>query len=231
MGVVLRQTRDESVKRAVNIRKIASALPDLLALDTMSVLRGRRSIRRFAPQPVPDHLLSELLQAAICAPSAHNRQPWRFAIVRGADAKLRLAVAMGERLRIDRRRDGDAANVIEADVARSISRISGAPVVIAVCMTMADMDRYADARRANAERQMAVQSTAMAMQNLLLAAHATGLGACMMCAPLFCPDAVRASLDLPDDWEPQALITIGWPSAAGKASWRLPPSAVLRMID
>jgi nitroreductase len=59
---------------------------------------------------------------------------------------------------------------------------------------------------------MAVQGTAMAVQNLLLAAHVAGLGACWMGAPLFCPDTVGETLDLPADWEPQALITLGWPA-------------------
>jgi nitroreductase len=98
-------------------------------------------------------------------------------------------------------------------------------------MTMADMDRYADAHRANAERQMAVQGTAMAMQNLLLAAHACGLGASIMCAPLFCPGTVQACLELPPDWEPQGLIILGWPNAGGKPFKRLPLADVLRVID
>jgi F420 biosynthesis protein FbiB-like protein len=77
---------------------------------------------------------------------------------------------------------------------------------------MADMDRYPDEKRSRNEYLMAVQSTAMAVQNLLLAAHAEGLGACWMCAPLFCPDVVSAELDLPADWQPQALITLGYPA-------------------
>ena len=59
---------------------------------------------------------------------------------------------------------------------------------------------------------MAVQGTAMAGQNLLLAAHALGLGACWMCAPLFCPEVVAAELELPPDWQPQGLVTLGWPA-------------------
>ena len=74
---------------------------------------------------------------------------------------------------------------------------------------MADMDQYPDDRRQQAERVMAVQSVALAAQNLLLAAHAEGLGACWMCAPLFCPDVVRDALALPEDWEAQALIHAG----------------------
>lgn len=56
---------------------------------------------------------------------------------------------------------------------------------------------------------MAVQGVGAAIQNLLLSVHLQGLGACWMCAPLFCPDVVQRALGLPDDWEPQALITVG----------------------
>jgi len=74
------------------------------------------------------------------------------------------------------------------------------------------MDTYPDARRQQNEWIMAVQSTAMAGQNLLLAAHALGLGACWMCAPLFCPAVVRETLSLPPDWQPQAILTVGYPA-------------------
>jgi nitroreductase len=77
---------------------------------------------------------------------------------------------------------------------------------------MADMDSYSDEKRQHSENVMAIQSAAMAGQNLLLAAHARGLGACWMCAPLFCPALARTTLDLPPDWEPQGLITIGYPA-------------------
>jgi len=118
---------------------------------------------------------------------------------------------MGDRLRADRTRDGDPPDVIERDVIRSYERIVNAPVIIAACLSMRDMDRYPDERRASAERVMAVQSASLAVQNLLLMAHALGLGACWICAPLFCPDTVREVLSLPEDWEAQALITLGIP--------------------
>jgi nitroreductase len=59
---------------------------------------------------------------------------------------------------------------------------------------------------------MTVQSVALACQNLLLAAEAHGVGACWMCAPLFVPELVLRVLALPTDWEPQALITLGYPA-------------------
>jgi nitroreductase len=89
---------------------------------------------------------------------------------------------------------------------------------------MTDMDAYPDGRRQSAERLMAVQSAALACQNLLLAAHAAGLGAGWLCAPLFCPDVVRAALRLPADWEPQALITLGHAADGGKPASRKPLS-------
>ena len=85
-----------------------------------------------------------MLETATCAPSAHNRQPWRFGVLKNYAAKQRLAVAMGEQLRFDRTRDGDRSDAIEQDVARSIARITGAPIVVVVCLTMEDMDRYPD---------------------------------------------------------------------------------------
>ncbi len=187
---------------------------------------GRRSIRRYGALPVPGETVRRIIEAACWAPSAHNRQPWRFAVLEDVAWKDRLARAMGEKLRADRLADGDAAQLVDADVARSYARISGAPVVVVVALDMADMDRYPD-KRERAEYLMAVQSTAMAVQNLLLAAHAEGLGACWMCAPLFCSEIVAASLSLPKGWDPQALVTMGAPANAGKPPMRNPVEAVL----
>lgn len=199
--------------------------------DLLELIRGRRSIRRYTDAPVAEDVVERILDAAISAPSAHNRQPWRFAVLRTQSAKQRLAEAMAARLSADRSHDGDAAVDIETDVARSIARITGAPVLILVAMAMEDMDSYPDQRRAEAEYLMAVQSTAMAMQNIQLTAHALGLGASIMCAPLFCQETVRAALDLPKSWEPQALITLGVPANAGKPFHRRPLNDVMRMVD
>lgn len=182
----------------------------------------RRSIRRYRPAPIAPAKIKRMLAAATRAPSAHNRQPWRFAVLADAASKTRLAEAMGARLRRDRLADGDDAAAIDADVARSHARITGAPAVIVVCTDLANMDKYPDQRRGDAEYMMAVQSTAMAAENLLLAAHGEGLGACVMCAPLFCPDTVIAALDLPAGWQPQMLLTLGAPAAPGKRRPRLP---------
>jgi coenzyme F420-0:L-glutamate ligase/coenzyme F420-1:gamma-L-glutamate ligase len=180
--------------------------------DLFAIIQSRRSIRRYQDRPVPEDTLRRLLEAARWAPSAHNRQPWRFAVIVDPARRVSLARAMGERFRADLAADGLPVEDVKRQVDRSYQRISSAPAVIVVCMSLDDMDQYPDARRQEAERTMAVQSVALAAQNLLLMAHAEGLGACWMCAPLFCPDVVRNELSLPEDWEAQALLTLGYPA-------------------
>jgi F420 biosynthesis protein FbiB-like protein len=187
-----------------------------------SVIGERRSVRRYSAAHVDEAVIERLLVAATQAPSAHNRQPWRFAVLDDSESKHRLATAMGQRLREDCTGDGDDPAAIEADVARSYAWLTQAPLVIVASVDTHDMDRYPDKRRSDAEHLMAVQSTAMSMQNLLLAAQSEGLGACIMCAPLFCPEVVVEALALPPAWQPQMLATIGSPVDAGKNRPRLP---------
>lgn len=200
-----------------------------MSVDTTlrEAIFGRRSLRLYRPEPVPRDVLLALLQCAIYAPSAHNRQPWRFVITDSPERKQVLASAMGSRLQRDLAADGVPLAVIEADTARSYARITSAPAIIVLCLTMADMDHYPDPRRANHEWTMAVQSVAMAGQNLLLSAHAAGLGACWMCAPLFCPDVVCEALDFPLEWQPQGLITLGYPAQERSRTRKPPEESVL----
>ena len=186
-----------------------------------AVIRQRRSIRAYTAEPVPPALVTELLEAAAWAPSAHNRQPWRFAVL-GAGARTRLADAMAQQLAADRTTDGDRPEIIAADVARSRQRIATAPVAILVAYSLIDMDAYPDPARAAAERDLALHGVAAAIQNLLLAAADRGLGVSWMCAPLFCPAVVKATLGLPADWQPQALLTLGWPAGPGRPAQRAP---------
>ena len=197
--------------------------PDLF----LSFARSRRSIRRYQAEPVPEQLIWELLQAATFAPSAHNRQPWRFVVVATDELKHRLAAAMGARLRTDLQADGVPPERIEQDAGRSYQRISTAPCLIVVCLTLEEMDSYPDPQRQHYEWTMATQSVAMAGQNLLLAAQAYGLGGCWLCAPLFCPDVVRQTLALPPEWQPQGLITLGYPAESKTKDRALLESRVL----
>lgn len=182
------------------------------AAELTSLIRQRRSLRRYHAQAVPSDYIEQLLQAGVWAPSAHNRQPWRFAVISTAETKARLAREMGAKLRSDLSLDDVPQAVIDADAGRSYQRITEAPLLLLLCMSLQDMDDYGDERRKAHERTMAQQSAAMAGQNILLMAASLGLGACWMCAPLFCQDLVASVLELPADWQPQGLITLGFPA-------------------
>lgn len=185
----------------------------------LEFLRTRRSVRRFTPDPVPIERINQLLEAAILAPSAHNRQPWRFAVIADAQIRQRLADAMGEELYRDLLTDGVENIEARRQVDRSRDRIVSAPLAILICLDLFSADPYPDESRQRAEFLMGVQSVALAGGTLLLAAHAEGLGAVWMCAPLFTPEIVRKVLDLPVSWDPQGLILLGYP--ATKPSPRL----------
>jgi len=176
------------------------------------IMQSRRSIRRYEDRAVSEDVLCRLLEAARWAPSAHNRQPWRFAVITDSARRVSLARVMGKKFRDDLEADGLPAAQVELRAARSYQRISEAPALIMLCLSMIDMDQYPDLGRQQAERIMAAQSVALAAQNILLAAHAEGLGACWLCAPLFCQAVVREELALPSDWEAQALFTLGYPA-------------------
>lgn len=196
-------------------------------MEFEACLRGRRSVRRYLERPVTPELVDHVLAAAPWAPSPHNAQPWRFAVVRERESRRRLAETMGERWRSDLARDGLSPVEVAAHVGKSRERLLGAPVVIVACLTLRGLDIYPDARRQGAERTMAVQAVGAALQNLLLAAHNAGLATSWMCAPLFCPDLLREVLELPADWEPQAMITMGYASQEKVPPPRRPLSEVV----
>ncbi len=174
-------------------------------------LRTRRSIRRFKTDPVPDSIIRNILTTATFAPSAHNRQPWRFAVITKLSAKKYLADAMAEEFQRDLEKDKLPSVEIEKRVKKSREKIMNAPVVIILCVDMSEMDNYPDERRRQAEYIIATQSAANAGMQLLLAAHAEGLGGVWVCSPVFAHEIVRAALRISNFWEPQAMFLVGYP--------------------
>jgi F420 biosynthesis protein FbiB-like protein len=192
--------------------------PHAAPLDTRAfrhavdeAIHGRRSVRTYRPDPIPDDDLAAILDAARWAPSPHNAEPWRFVVLRGAEAKNRLAAAMGQRWASDLAHDGAAPDVIDRELRESHRRITGAPVVVIVSLTSEGLDAYPDPIRQQAELLMAAHSVGSAVQNIMLAAYARGIATGWMCAPLFCPDVVVEALGLPPGFTPQGLITMGYP--------------------
>jgi F420 biosynthesis protein FbiB-like protein len=145
------------------------------------------------------------------APSAHNRQPWRFVVVTDLSVKTQLADVMAQDFERDLLQDGIPPEKIQAQVKRSKGRIASAPVAILLCLDMSEMDSYPDEKRQTAERMMAIQSAAAAGLQLLLAAHAEGLGGVWACWPLFAQETIKQTLKLSESWELQGMFFIGYP--------------------
>jgi nitroreductase len=154
------------------------------ANELLDIIRGRRSIRRFAADPVTDEQLEPLLEAMQWAPSAGNAQPWRVHVVRDRERKELLAqAALGQRF------------------------VAEAPVALVV---VADLDEAIRAYGKRGAELYVLQDTAAAVQNLLLAAHAAGLGACWVGA--FRESMVSRALSLPEMARPVAVVPVGVPA-------------------
>jgi F420 biosynthesis protein FbiB-like protein len=190
--------------------------------DLHNFLRTRRSIRRFKPDLVPDSVIQNILTTATYAPSAHNRQPWRFVVMADLSVKEKLADAMAHDFERDLTRDGLPPEKKQSQIKRSKERITSAPVAILLCLDMSEMDSYPDEKRNKAEYMMAVQSVAAAGLQLLLAAHAEGLGGVWACWPWFAQETIQNTLNLSENWEPQGMFFIGYPADIPEVRERKP---------
>ena len=117
---------------------------------------------------------------------------------------------MGEEWRANLEMDGQDAEFVEKRLIGSRKRLLDTPVLLLLCLYLADLDAYPDAERQRGETTMAVQSLGAAAQNALLAAYDLGLDAGWMCAPLFCPEKVVGALGLDPRLVPHALLTRGY---------------------
>jgi len=172
--------------------------------DFFDVVLSQRATRRFSDAAVDDELVERCLEAATHAPSAENLQPWEFVVVR--DPELRRAI--GELTRDAWRAGGRVHSegrlpqklLDEVDEGAE-GGIAAAPVLVVVC---------GSTERALA--QTLPSSIYPAVQNLLLAAHALGLGSAMTTLALLKADELRTLLDLPPHLQPMALTPLGWPA-------------------
>ena len=200
--------------------------------SVLDAVRGRRSVRRYLPREVPEHLVNRVLEAGRWAPSPHGRQPWRFAVITKRERKEHLAGAMGEEWRTNLEMDGQSPGVVEKRLEGSRRRLLDAPVLVLLCLYLEELDHYPDGYRQQSETTMAIQSLGAAAQNMLLAAYDLGLDTGWMCAPLFCPEKVVEALGLDPKLIPHALLTLGY--AAGdppKRRGRRPPEELIVYRD
>jgi coenzyme F420-0:L-glutamate ligase/coenzyme F420-1:gamma-L-glutamate ligase len=177
--------------------------------EFMELAWTRRSSKILGLGEVPVEMVVRAVEAGVWAANAHNSQPWFFIVVVDHEVKKRLLDEMAEQWLEDLIGDGipreNAVKVVEAGKERSMR----ASALIVACLSMREMETYWDSGRSRLEYIMGVQSLAAALQNILLALHSMGYGACWRCSPLFAPEAVRKVLEIPDDVEPQALVEVG----------------------
>ena len=175
-------------------------------------IRARRSIRGLVGPPLEGSEVESLVSLALTAPAPHHTQPWRFVEVM-PPLRAALAEAMGEAWRADLERDGVPRATQERLLARSRAQVVDAPTLLLGCLVADGLRVYEDEPRRRAEWSLATHSFGAAMQNVLLAAGARGLGAFWISAPVYAQAAVRGALDLEESWQPQALIALGHPDA------------------
>lgn len=178
-------------------------------MDALEAIATRRSLRQLDARPVPDEIITRLLELACLAPAPHHTKPWRYVVI-GPDRREDLAERMGEAWRRDLESDGHPPALIEKLVRKSRRQITGAPALILGCLTHEGLRDWPDERRARNEFAMAQQSMGAGMQNVMLGAHALGLASYWISAPLFAPVAVREALDLPAEYVAQAFVVVGY---------------------
>jgi nicotinate-nucleotide--dimethylbenzimidazole phosphoribosyltransferase len=181
------------------------AMPSEVRAGLYEVIRGRRDVRRFRSDAVPDEVLERVLDAAHAAPSVGHSQPWRFLVVRDPGIRDRAAVLTDrERLRQAAGLDPDAARRL---LDLQLEGVREAPLGVVVCC-----DRRAPAAGVLGRATFPdadLWSCAAAIQNLWLAARAEGLG--LGWVTLFRPEDLTELLGLPDGVVTLGWLCLGWP--------------------
>ena len=200
-----------------------------LSMPLEEAMRTQRAVRRLKPDPVDDALVLRLIELATKAPSGSNQQNWEFVVVRDRAVKERLGRlnrrAFGLYSRIARRmaaRDAKMQRMIDA-VRWQADHFEDIPVVIVACLRgfrpffppIAATSFYG--------------SIYPAVQNLLLAARAAGLGAALITLPLWSSLLARRTLGLPWNVAPCAVIPLGWPRGRYGPTTRRPVGEVVHV--
>lgn len=152
-------------------------------MEVFQAISQRRSIRKFKEKEVPDSLIMKIIQAGIWAPSAGNLQSWEMILVKDPETRKKLSAAAYMR-----------------------DFISKAPVVMVACINMSVCSMvYGD----RGVELYSIQDVSCALENMLLMAHARGLGACWVGA--FDEQEVIDLLRIPSQLRPVALVPLGYP--------------------
>ncbi len=191
-------------------------------MDIFEAMNTQRSLRRLKPDPVPDELIWKLLDAAVKAPSGGNRQPWNFMVIRAQKTKAKIAewyldgwnTAYGPFKQVAMATPAMAKTYASAD--HLANHLAEVPVLIMATVNIAGV----------APVSPPGASVYPAVQNLLLAARALGLGATLTTVYRTHEAEVKQLLGIPDNVETMALIPIGYPVGKFGPTSRMPTDAV-----
>jgi nitroreductase len=193
-------------------------------MDFFEVANTQRAMRRLHSDPIPEADLWKILDAATKAPNGGNRQPWNFVVVRDAAAKTKIA---GWYLEAWNKAYGGAtkdAMLADANMAKTFrsadylaNHMAEVPVLVIATIRK---DMFAIGPTLGA-------SIYPAVQNLMLAARALGLGTALTTLHKMHENDVKALLGIPDDVETMALIPVGRPKGVFGPVRRLPAEKVV----
>jgi nitroreductase len=186
--------------------------------EFLEILKSRRSIRKFMPDPVPAADVEKIITAASWAPSGTNKQNWSFVVVTTAEIKKAMKEAVEAELAAvsEKINLSDARNVFKT-YSLNFTFFNEAPVVIAVIkkpynsITQKILNRYKIYRP---EPSTDVQGPSAAIQNLMLMAHVLGYGTCWMTGPLIARERLEKLLGVSSPDELMAVIPLGRPAHA-----------------
>ena len=167
-------------------------------MNVEEAIQGRRSIKRFSDREVSRSDIEELLEAAVQAPNHRMTQPWRFYVL-GPESRRAYGMALGKR-KSKRVEDPEAARLVETKVA---DEHAGLPAMIAVAMTTSDNPEI---------REEDYAATFMAIQNLVLAAHARGLGSHLKSGAVMDDPLARAAVGVGEGERVVATLHLGEPA-------------------
>ncbi len=204
--------------------------------ELLGIIRGRRSVRRFKPDPVPPEDIERMLEAALWAPSGSNTQPWLFNVVTNRDQIAQTADVI--RLEIERiALEAPGFAETGENLARWGTFFDRAPLVFFVAGRRERSSWRTKLAETMPEHPAAggslswLVSCAAAIQNLLLAAHALGYGTCWMGAPLVAKIPLEGFLELPEGYELLAVIPTGRPAEEPFPPRRKPREETVRLIS